>query len=171
MEQDAVRAVTQRLEAVFTAIEHERMAGVPILNTALKVAAVGTQRFGADWLTILVTPWCMNIMLLPDGGKGETWPDWQAGVTLRRSLPGGVFSFICGEEAALGRYLMCSLFSPMHEFADQEAVLATAEAALRELITPAVDTAAQMAVEPRPEATSRSRRAMFGLGGKDEASA
>lgn len=159
MEDEVVR-IAAKLEAVFGAIQRERMADVPILNPLLAVAVTGVQRLRADWFAVLVTPWCMNIMLLPDeGAVAESWADWRLGETVRRDLPAGGFGFICGEEPALGRYLMCSLFSPMQEFADQEAALATAGAAARELMTPAVEAAAA------PPEAGRSRRAMFGLSG------
>lgn len=153
---DTPEAVTQGVEAAFAAVRRERMAGVPILNPALAVAAIGTRRWGEDWLTILVTPWCMNILLLP--GTPGAWTDGRIGATLRHVLPSGEYSFILGEEPALGRFQMCSLFSPMLQFSDQDAALATAEAVMAELMTP----------PPRPAPTSEqnvSRRRLFGLGG------
>lgn len=153
-------AIARKLEEVFTAIQRERMVGLPILNPRLAVAAVAAQRLGADWLVVLVTPWCMNIMLLPDDAAVE-WADWKLGEAVHRALPAGRFGFICGTDPALGCFLMCSLFSPMQEFADQEAALATAEAAARELMT-APAAAAQ------PQEPLRSRRALFGLAGGAE---
>lgn len=148
------QAITQRLEAVFGAIQRDRMTGVPIVNPRLAVAATGTQRLGNDWFSVLVTPWCMNIMLLPGD---ESWTDWRLGAAVQRNLPAGTFGFIGGEEPALGRYLMCSLFSPMQEFADQAAALATAAAAAKELLA-----SAPAAMQEAP----RSRRALFGLPGE-----
>ena len=41
------------------------MAGVPMLNPALRVQAVGFRHWQSHWLGVLVTPWFMNLMLLP----------------------------------------------------------------------------------------------------------
>ena len=162
MDAEATR-IAERLERVFAAIGRDHMAEVPILNPRLAVAAIGTQRCGADWLALLVTPWCMNIMLLPAEEAGAGWTDWRLGDTVKRSLPAGIFGFICGEEPSLGRYLMCSLFSPMEEFVDQPAAVATAEAAARELMT-----APETEAAPRE---ARSRRILFGLGTRPEEAA
>lgn len=150
-------AVAAKLEATFQAIHDERMAVVPIINPVLRVATVGTRRLGDDWLSILVTPWCMNIMLLPGSDRADHWPDWRLGGVLRRRLPTGDFSFICGEETTLGRFQLCSLFSPMLGFVDQEAAIATAEAALVELMT-TTDSGQEPVAEP-----ARSRRGLLGL--------
>ena len=58
------------VEEAFFRIQREQMAGVPILNSALSVEAVDFQRRQGHWLGIVVTPWCMS-MLLP--GSGENW--------------------------------------------------------------------------------------------------
>ena len=127
------------LEQAFVEVQRTRMAGVPVLNPRLRVQAVG---FASDaepedvaW-GVLVTPWFMNLVRLP---LAET--------AARALLPAGHkawreagtrgFEFIGGEEAALGRYEACSLFSPMFEFTDHGAALATAEAVLQQLRQPA----------------------------------
>lgn len=154
---DTLDTVQARVEAAFAAIGRERMAGLPIVNPALSVAAVGTQAWGGNWIAILVTPWCMNILMLP--AQADAWSALTLGATIRHVLPSGEFSFILGDEPALGRFQMCSLFSPMLEFSDQAAALATAEAALAELMTPAAKQVAP--------AHAVSRRNLFGLRGEE----
>ena len=46
------------------------------------------------------------------------------------------FDFIGSHEPAFGSYAACSLFSPMFEFGDQAAAVATARAVLTTLRTP-----------------------------------
>lgn len=161
---DTPEAVTERIEAAFAAIQRDRMAGVPIVNPALSVAAIGTRSWNEDWLAILVTPWCMNILLLPGRPESAAWREPRLGSVARRALPSGEYSFILGEEPALGRFQMCSLFSPMLQFADQDAAVATAQAAMIELMTPAMpqEAAAQPATQPATK-TPVSRRGLFGL--------
>jgi len=120
--------LSEGLERVFTAIQEKRMDGVPILNTRLEVQVVGMQPWGNYCLGVLVTPWFMNLMLLPN--EGDDWSDLHMGSTQRHVFPSGPYEFIVGDEEGIGRYQMCSLFSPMFEFEDQASAVATAEAVM-----------------------------------------
>jgi [NiFe] hydrogenase assembly HybE family chaperone len=130
---DEPRAIAERLEAAFRHIERERMAGVPILNRALRVRAVATQGWNGQWLCVLVTPWFINVMLLPQEGAPERLP---VGAKRTLTFPAGRFEFIRGEEEDLGPYWMCSLFSPVLEFADAESAEAAAATALEVMLAP-----------------------------------
>jgi [NiFe] hydrogenase assembly HybE family chaperone len=68
-------------------------------------------------------------------------------------LPGDALPFMAGHEAALGDYRLCSLFSPVLQFADQASACNTAEEVLK-LLFPAA----------QPTAPDLSRRRLFGLG-------
>jgi [NiFe] hydrogenase assembly HybE family chaperone len=116
------------LEAAFRRIEAERMAGVPILNPALRVEAVGFARWQGHWLGALITPWFMNLVLVP-GPEGE-WQSVADGARIFRHFPAGDYAFLGGNEAELGEFQTCALFSPMGLFADQDGVRAVAVAAL-----------------------------------------
>jgi [NiFe] hydrogenase assembly HybE family chaperone len=148
-------AVAARLQAAFEHVRRERMAGLPFVNEALRVEVVGLRRWHGLWLCVLVTPWFMNLMLLPgDGtpaaeGVSARWPAVRTGEYAPFSFPAAVMSFLAGREGELGEYLSCSLFSPMFEFADHEAARQTAQACLAALFDPAADGRA--AAEPRPE--------------------
>ncbi|WP_019865803.1 [NiFe]-hydrogenase assembly chaperone HybE [Methylovulum miyakonense] len=120
------------LETAFNDILDARMGGLPIANTALSVQAIGFNRFNEDWLGVLLTPWCMNLLLLP--GSDSTWCGQASGTSIERSFPYGTFEFTLGSETLLGMYAQCSLFSPMFQFADQAAALAAAQAALQGLL-------------------------------------
>lgn len=119
--------IANRLEACFEEIRVSRMTGVPILNEALSVAAIGGREWNGHWLGVLVTPWFMNVMLLPlEAAQAPVAPGTKRGFV----LPAGRFEFIAGLEEAIGSYWMCSLFSPVFEFGDQETAEAAAAAAL-----------------------------------------
>lgn len=119
------------LEAAFRRIEGERMAGVGVLNPALRVEAVGFVRHEGHWLGIIVTPWFMNLVLAP--GEAGTWQSVAPGQRLFRSFPSGDFAFLGSSEAEVGEFQSCSLFSPMGQFADQDGARAVAHAALAAL--------------------------------------
>lgn len=121
------------LEATFARIHTTRMTGLPFVNPALRVEAVGFRRWEGMWLGVLITPWFMNLMLVPDDASGDSWPRVRYGESLAYRLPAGVFEFIRAQEPLLGDYQSCSLFSPMAAFADQAGARATAHAALTAL--------------------------------------
>ena len=108
------------------------MAGVPILNTALMVEAIGFRQWDEGVMGILVTPWFMNLLYIPDAQKAQT----ETGKKTDRSLPSGEYEFIGAFEEELGGYELCSLFSPMAQFPDQEIARETARAAMEELFKP-----------------------------------
>ena len=167
-------ALSARIEGTFTRIAATRMAGVPVMNPALSVAMRGLRRHGGHWVGVLVTPWFMNLLLLPVADDGAR----RVGEKTALALPSGGYEGIWGHEDALGGYWSCSLFSPMFDFADQETAVATADAALAEIMTVAKGTVAAAAggdgmaliwagtpPAPPPARTEPlSRRALFGLG-------
>ena len=120
------------LENAFNHIYKERMHDVPILNDKVEVRVIGFQQWNNSYLCIMITPWFMNLMLLP--GETENWDDKQETSSSRHTFPSGNYQFLVGYEPAIGKYQMCSLFSPMFEFADNDAAVETAEVAIKELM-------------------------------------
>lgn len=139
--------LTDTIEATFTTIQHTRMDGVPVMNTALSVRLLGLRSWDGFWLGTLLTPWFMNLILLP-----ETPDDTPLASGTKRTFrfPAGSFEFIRGEEAGIGGYWMCSLFSPVFEFEDHETAEACGLSALEELFvaaeTPSASEAGMTAV-------------------------
>ncbi|GIK26718.1 MAG: hypothetical protein BroJett006_29640 [Betaproteobacteria bacterium] len=119
------------LEAAFRRIQVETMADVPILNPALSVEAIGFARRQDHWLGIVVTPWFMNLVLVP--GVAESWQSVAPGLRLFRKFPSGDFAFLGSDEPEVGEFQSCSLFSPMAQFADQAGAREVALAALEAL--------------------------------------
>jgi [NiFe] hydrogenase assembly HybE family chaperone len=125
--------IAQRLETLYQKVLDERMHDVPIVNGRLEVRAVGVQEWGEYWLCVMLTPWFMNLLLLP---KNDSEVDWQNEVVGTKHLvgfPAGQFEFLVSHETAIGRFLMSSLFSPVLEFADQETAEKTAETVVVEI--------------------------------------
>ncbi|MCW8943793.1 MAG: [NiFe]-hydrogenase assembly chaperone HybE [Sedimenticola sp.] len=129
MNQADLKKVTDDLEAVFSLIEQQRMADIPILNSALQVKAVGFISWNEGCFGVLITPWFMNLMLLGvDDGKDHKarWP----GEKVSHVFPSGAYEFIVGEEPGIGLYQACSLFSPMLQFHTQALAEETAAAVM-----------------------------------------
>jgi [NiFe] hydrogenase assembly HybE family chaperone len=132
--------LSARLVAAFEAIHRERMAGLPILHPGLAVAVVDARRWQGGWLGVLVTPWSMNLVMVP--GRGADLASAGPGASRLLDLPAGRFEFLVSELDGVGTIAACSLFSPMHAFADQAAAEATAAAAMVSLFEPATGAAA-----------------------------
>ncbi|WP_085318037.1 [NiFe]-hydrogenase assembly chaperone HybE [Derxia lacustris] len=162
-----------RLEAAYAAIAATRMLGMPVVNVALRVQAVGFAArvrvagggaasqpdADAGLLGILITPWSMNLVWLPDAAACIAAP----GATRMHRLGDADYAFIGGADATAGAHEACSLFSPMFDFDGQAAAVAVAEEVLRQLAPAAAEAAAEVpgapagtgpaargATEPRP---------------------
>jgi len=113
------------LEQLYEKIRLERMVGIPVLNDRIRVQAVGFRVWEGHVLGVLVTPWFMNLMLLP--GQDDEWSSFRIGSKYLYTFAAGSFEFIFGEEPGLGHYKSCSMFSPMFEFESHEAAIIAAE--------------------------------------------
>jgi [NiFe] hydrogenase assembly HybE family chaperone len=158
------------LEALFEQVAATRMHGVPILHPQLSVRAVGfeAESDGRHAVGVLVTPWFMNLVRLPLTADGAEAP-LRTGEKRTRRVGHEHFDFIGGHEPGFGPYEACSLFSPMLDFVDQAAALATAEEVLRLLRAPQADAGLQEALPPglptvAPAATPSRRALLFGRG-------
>ncbi len=145
-----VAARAAALAAVFREIEATRMQGVPLLNARLRVQAVGFEPDRHEpqmALGVLLTPWFMNLVRLPLDTAAESALA-AVGESRQRSAGAILAEFIGAHEPAIGRFEACSLFSPVFEFADQAAALATAEEVLKGLREPAPEAPAQPVAAP-----------------------
>lgn len=120
------------LESAFRSIARERMDGLDVHNTRLSVEALEPELWAGRWLTVLITPWCLNLVLLPTL-TGE-WTSGRGHERLFYKFPAGDFAFLCGAEAGVGEYQSCALLSTMGDFVDQDSARATARAAREALL-------------------------------------
>lgn len=166
----------QTLEQVFAHIAATRMQGVPVQNEALRVQAVGfapqADPAGGEWLLgVLVTPWFMNLVYLPLAVASAGDAVLGVGLKASRQIGRQTFEFIGAHEDGVGAFACCSLFSPMFEFADHAAAVATACEVLNLLRTPAPSPASTPAQKPtsvldgKAEAAPSRRGFLFGRGG------
>jgi [NiFe] hydrogenase assembly HybE family chaperone len=146
----AAVAAGERLAACYREIGRLRMRGLPICNAALAVEAVGFCAWDGEAFGVLVTPWCMNLVLLD---LPEAPPRAALTVGIRRDcdFPAGTITFTVAEVEAFGRVDAASLFSPMQVFGDQEGARAAAGAALKAVLAP-------------PNVRSGRRGLLFGRG-------
>jgi [NiFe] hydrogenase assembly HybE family chaperone len=97
----------------------------------------------------MVTPWFMNLTVLPcEADRGS----WVKGGAVRVAFPSGLYAFTVGEVPDAGLVATCPLFSSMADFTDHEAAQLAASSAAAALFEPE-------APEPAPVV---SRRQLLG---------
>lgn len=169
----ALAAAVAALEADFREIWSAKMRGLPMVNPALHVKAVGFRAEGGDWLGVLVAPWFMNLVLLP--GPGRDWSGLVPGEKEAIAFPSGEYEFLHNVRELTGGYKACSLFSPMADFSSQLQAEEVARAVMVALFDPVnragTDRAAEIRaareaeLAPAPEADpAPSRRAVLTAG-------
>ena len=126
-----------------------KVKGMPIYNPTLAVEAIGFREDQGRHTGVMVTPWFMNLTVIPSADELQTWID---GGKVRLSFPSGAYDFTVYDLPEFGLIGYCSLFSTMTEFTDHEAAQLAAQAAADGLFS--VD-------EPEPRPTL-SRRQLLG---------
>jgi len=127
--EDAEAVVRARVLALENAFRQRdpRMRDLPVYNGLLKVEAVGARRDGDRVACVLVSPWFMNIMVMPlDPASVPALADGSKR-TLR--FPSGDYEAIAGRIDGVGLFESISLYSPVFEFGDQAVARATAQSA------------------------------------------
>jgi [NiFe] hydrogenase assembly HybE family chaperone len=130
--QDAARLDT--LVAVFTRIGEDSMKDLGLYNPALKVEAVGFRTLGGWLAGILVTPWFMNLILLPT--SPETFAGIEPGTRRKIDLPKGEETFVVNQVDGIGSYAALSIHSPMGHFPEHNAATTAAWAVVESYFLP-----------------------------------
>jgi [NiFe] hydrogenase assembly HybE family chaperone len=152
---EALPSPAEALAEAFRAVHAERMQGLPMVNDALRVEAVGFAPWREHWLGVLVTPWFINLVLMPR--LREHWRGVRLGDSRSYAFPAGVFEFIGGHDERVGEFQSCSLFSPVFEFQDQESARITARCALQALFDEANRESPAFDVSPDAPAAAQQR--------------
>jgi [NiFe] hydrogenase assembly HybE family chaperone len=140
-----------RLQRHYERILDERMHGLDFLNPKLSVEAVGFRPLGEHSVGVLITPWFMNLVLLPGSDEWDALPP---GGLCRVELPAGQMEFNAGGDDGIGRLLTAVLFTTVADFPDHATARDVAIEILERLFSDAATAAQQVA----PKMT---RRAMF----------
>ncbi len=126
-----IERVTGLLTADFREIWHSKMRDVPMVNKMLSVEAVGFRMHEGRPLGVLLSPWFMNLVLLP--GEDEDWSALSPGAKEIVAFPSGNYEFIHMTRDIVGGYKACSLFSMMGDFQTQMQAVEVAQAVMQEL--------------------------------------
>jgi [NiFe] hydrogenase assembly HybE family chaperone len=148
------QTMQSRLDALLGAYRDAdlAMASLPIYNPKLTIAALGFRPHPDGLVGALVTPWFLNLVVLPAAKSDETRPP---GAVRTLTFPSGAYVFSAVKLERVGGFEFLSLFSPMQEFENQEAAVLAAQAALEALFTPAEQP------QPKAPAPDASRRTLL----------
>ena len=126
-----------------------KVKGLPIYNPTLAVEAIGFREYQGRQAGVIVTPWFMNLVVVPSAADSASW---LAGNTVRLAFPSGEYDFMVTDLHGFGLVGTCALFASMHEFTDHEAAQTAATSIAEALFQPE---------QPAPAATV-SRRQLLG---------
>ena len=126
-----------------------KVKGLPIYNPTIAVEAVGFREYEGRQVGVIVTPWFMNLTVLPSEADLKSW---LAGRSTMLGFPSGAYEFTVTDLQDVGLIATCSLFSTMLDFTDHEAAQLAAK------------TVADAVFEPEQPAPSPSvsRRQLLG---------
>jgi len=111
-----MKGTVDELVRQFEAIYVEHMRDLPIVNGRLAVEAVGFRQFEGHQLGVLITPWFMNLVLLP---ATDRWADNAQGTMTALDFPSGKIDFTVTQDRELGTYLSAVLFCSVSDIPDQ----------------------------------------------------
>jgi [NiFe] hydrogenase assembly HybE family chaperone len=123
-------AVNELLRAYRDKVQ-PRMCGLPMYNASLRVDAVGFQVHEDRPCGVLVTPWCMNLIVL--AGAEDDWSGLASGQSVRVSFPAGDYDFTFSAPEGINTHLSLPLFTTVQEIADQDMASEIATEVLRRL--------------------------------------
>lgn len=135
-------------ETILLTFEHilqESMQGIPILNNKLQVQTLGFQKFDGRIMGIVITPWLMNLILLPN--EEDDWSELELGKKMPIKFPSTSYKFMVNEIDGIGKCKTHSLYSPMREFNSQDQAVKVAEDFLNDLIVARESTVEELVDE------------------------
>lgn len=126
-----MQQAVDKLITDYRRIAEERMRGLPICNDRLSVEAVDFRQWEGHTVGVLITPWFINLVLLPEEPAkssehaGELQTEWE--------FPSGRLAFDTCETELAGSYQSAALFSTVSDFPDQDTAREVARAVMTRL--------------------------------------
>lgn len=127
-----MRVSVDDLVAYYQRVFEERFRDLPIVNDALSVEAVGFRELAEHLFGALITPWFINLYLLPGTDR---WNERSQGSTCKVELPGAKVDFTVSHDSELGTTLSAALFGTVADFPDQAMARDVATETLRLLFS------------------------------------
>jgi [NiFe] hydrogenase assembly HybE family chaperone len=135
------------LVAAFERIARTRMRDMPLCNPALRIEALGFRPWLGGSIGALVTPWCINLVLLPGQPAAPMAADERRTV----HFPSGSYEFMGGDAPECGSFLFCPLYSPPEEFVSHDEAREVCREVMKQLFeAPPGVTRRSLLVAPTP---------------------
>ena len=116
-----------------------KMRELPMYNAQLRVEDVGFEIRDGRMSGVLITPWCMNLVLLPD--DDDQWHNLPPGKTVEVEFPSGNHRCVLSTPEGVASHLSLPLFTTVQDFDGQDTARRVAEETLRLLYLDAADVA------------------------------
>ncbi len=120
-----LQQISDRIEQSFQRIHLENMRGIPILNPQIGVQALGFQYWQDRALGVIITPWMMNLVMLP--AQGEDWSQMELGHKQPHEFPSRSYKFMINDIEGIGPCQTYSMCSPMRDFSSHQQALQVAQ--------------------------------------------
>lgn len=114
---DMMHDALQRLLTAYRGVAQRQMQGLPFYNGRLSVEAVGFRPWEGRLLGVLITPWFMNLILLP--GSEDEWHRCPQGSKSQWKFPAGTYELSASRLEDADTHLSAALFSTVQDFPDQ----------------------------------------------------
>ncbi len=149
-----MHAAIDNLLNAYRGICEQHMQGLPIFNPHLEVEAVGFTQWEGRLLGVLITPWFMNLVLLPR--DQDDWSQLASGTSETWELPAGEYEFTVNPDKATGIHQSLALFTSVTDFPDQQ----TARAVAQEIMDRILTSERQQEIKPLKSVTELPARVL-----------
>ena len=122
----------KKLESCFQVVLTENMQGINILNHELHVEAVEFQEWQGRTLGMVITPWFVNLIMLPNAE--DDWHLQDLGQKQTYLFPSKDLEMMVNEIDNFGFVRSYSLYSPCKDLPNQESARIAAAMFLRDLL-------------------------------------
>lgn len=141
------------LETHFKSVHKDEMDDLKLCNKNVHVEGIGFHLHDNHWIGIMITPWFLNLMIIPQ--SGQPWPELTEGrgKDIVLEFPCGNLKFAPRIDPVIGSHLCCLLASPLNDYKTHDEVVSIAHQVLADL-----QRIPMKAVE---EPVSLSRRSLF----------
>jgi len=118
-----------KLLATYRETVQPKMCGLPMYNAELQIEAVGFALRDGHLSGVLLTPWCMNLVVFPD--ESDEWHKLPPEKTVDVEFPSGHHSCLLSSVEGIVPHLTLPLFTTVQDFADRDTAHQVAEETLR----------------------------------------
>ncbi|MBD1577633.1 [NiFe]-hydrogenase assembly chaperone HybE [Vibrio sp. S11_S32] len=127
------------IEAVYQRIFAQQMQSLSFVSPHIEIEMVSLQPYQDHWMGGMITPWMLNLMIMPMDETQGLWADLRVGEEIGLHLAGNDYRFYASEVAGIGQFLACSLMSPIAGLTEHSQAVTLAKDVMRLVTSLATD--------------------------------